>query len=42
MHSSPLDIEQVFRLPGAVNPDVLHYAFLQITLAVPEVVDTEN
>ena len=42
MHSSPLHIEQVFRLPGAVNLDVLHNASLWITLTVPEVVGTEN
>ena len=35
-------IGQVLQLPGAVSPDVLHIASLQITLTVPEVVDTEN
>ena len=30
------------RLPGAVSPDVLHNASLQIILTVQEVVDTEN
>ena len=29
-------IGQVLRLPGAVSPDVLHFASLQITLTVPE------
>ena len=35
-------IGQVLMLPGAVSPDVLHNAFLRITLTVPEVVGTEN
>ena len=30
------------RLPGAVSPDMLHFASLRITLTVPEVVGTEN
>ena len=37
----PLHIGLVLGLPGAVNPDVLHFAFLLITLTVPEVVGTE-
>ena len=35
-------IEQVLRLPGAVNLDALHNVSLRITLTVSEVVDTEN
>ena len=34
--------EQVLRLPGAVSPDMLHFASLRITLTVPEVVGAEN
>ena len=37
-----LIIEQVVRLPGAVSMDVLHNAFLRITVSVPEVVGTED
>ena len=37
-----LIIEQVLRLPGAVSLNVLHNAFLRITLTVPEVVGTED
>ena len=37
-----LHIGQVLRLPGAVRPDVLRVASLQIRLTVLEVVDTEN
>ena len=33
---------QVLRLPGAVSPDVLRFAFLRIILTVPELVGTEN
>ena len=33
---------QMLRLPGAVNPDVLHFASLLITLTVPKVIGTEN
>ena len=32
----------MLRLPGAVSPDVLHFASLPITLTVQEVVGTEN
>ena len=35
-------IGHLLRLPGAVSPDVLHFASLRITLTVPEVVGTEN
>ena len=42
IHLCPLHIGHVLRLPGAVSPDVLRFAFLQITLTVPEVVGTEN
>ena len=42
IHFCPLHIEQVLKLLGAVRPDVLHKTSLQITLTVPEVVDTEN
>ena len=34
----PLNIGQVLRLPGAVNPGMLHNASLQIALTVPEVI----
>ena len=43
IHICPLPIG--LGLPGAVSPDVFHFAFLplpQITLTVPEVVGTEN
>ena len=42
IHFCPSHIGQVLKLPGAVGPDVLHNAALQITLTVPEVVGTEN
>ena len=42
IHLSPSHIGQVLMLSGAVSPDVLHLASLQITLTVPEVVGTEN
>ena len=42
IHLCPSHIVQVLRLPGAVSPDVLHFASLRITLTVPEVVGTEN
>ena len=38
----PSHIGHVLRLPGAVNPDVLRFASLRITLTVPEVVGIEN
>ena len=38
----PLPFTHWERLPGAVNPEVLHNASLLITLIVPEVVGTEN
>ena len=38
----PSHIGQVLRLPGAVSPDVQHFASLRITLTVPEVVVIEN
>ena len=41
-HLCPSHMAQVLRLPGAVNPDVLHSASLRITQTVPEVVDAEN
>ena len=37
-----LRIRQLLRLPSAVSLDVLYKASLRITLAIPEVVDTEN
>ena len=40
IHLCPLHIEHVLRLPGAVNPDLLRFASLRITLTVPEVVGT--
>ena len=42
IHFCALHIGQVLKLGGTVNPDVLHNAFLQITLTVPQVVNTEN
>ena len=42
IHRCLLHICQVLRLPGAVSPDVLHIAFLQVTLTVPETVDRKN
>ena len=42
IHFSPSHIGYVLRLPGAVSPDVLLFAFLQITLTVSEVVSTED
>ena len=38
----PSRVGQMLRLPGAVSLDLLHNASLRITLAVPEVVGTEN
>ena len=37
----PSSIKQVLRLHGAFSPDVLHDAYLQITLTIPEVVDSD-
>ena len=42
IHLCPSHIRHVLRLPGAVSPDVLRFASLQITLTVLEVVGTEN
>ena len=42
VHLSPLHIGEIVRLPGAVSPDMLSFASLQITLPVPEVVGTKN
>ena len=42
IHLCPSHIGQVLRLPGAVSLDVLHFASIQMTLTVPEVVSTEN
>ena len=42
IHLCPSHIGQVLRLPGAVSLDVLRFASLRITLAVPEVVGTKN
>ena len=42
IHLCPSHIGQVIRLPGSVSLDVLRIASLQVTLAVLEVVDTEN
>ena len=42
IHFCPSHVGQVLRLQGAVSPDVLHFASLQNTLTVPEVVGTEN
>ena len=39
-HSS--DVMVVLRLPGTISLNVLRNASLQVTLTVPEVVDTEN
>ena len=41
-HLCPSHIGQVQRLPGSVSQDVLRNASLRVTLAVQEVVDTEN
>ena len=38
----PSHIGQVLRVSGAISPDVLRFAFFQITLTVPEAVGTEN
>ena len=42
IHLCPSHIGHVLRLPGAVSPDVLHFAPLWITLTVAEVDGTEN
>ena len=42
IHLCPSHIRQVKKLLHLVSVDVLRNAFLQVTLAVPEVVDTEN
>ena len=42
IHLCPSHIAHVLRLPGVVNPDVLRFASLRITLTVTEVVGIEN
>ena len=42
IHFCLLHVGQLLRLPGAVSPGILRFAFLRITLTVPEVVGTEN
>ena len=42
IHLFPSHIGQVLRVPGAVSPNGLRFAFFWMTLTVPEVVDTES